>query len=203
MKKNAAANTVAGLFAIIVAGLIFVFTMDFWLTLSGFIFSLFLAVALRPFYQGLFEKKNKPLPTTITVLRERGFENGAPEERVFYALLITQGIMLDVNDPAQKAILETLYDQSVDACNEKFEFFRSRYATVQERSMPMKICCGSCETKASSMSKTYRDWLKHVNVDNRTFPPKDNIDVFFHDLQFTDPNGETRNAVTAVQFYRW
>lgn len=203
MKKNTAANAVAGIFAIIVGTLTFIFTTDILLTLSSFLFSLFLAIAMRPFYLHLFVKKNKPLPTTITILRERGFEEGAPEERVFYALIITQSILLDVTDTAQKVILEDIFERSVSVLNEKHEFFRTRYATVQEREMPMKICTGSCDDKMKSIGKCYRDWQKHVNVDNRAFPAKDAIDVFFHDLEFTDPDGVTRNAVTAVQFYRW
>jgi hypothetical protein len=203
MKKNAAANTVAGFFGILAGVLTFIFTKDFWLTLSAFLFGLFLAMALRPFYQGLFEKKNKPLPATISVLRERGFESGAPEQRVFYCLLITQDVILDVNDASQKAILEDIFETSAAALNEKYDFYRSRYAAVQEKELPIKICVGSCDGKMRSVGSCYRDWQKHVKVDNRAFPAKENIDVFFHDLQFTDHEGRTRNAVTAVQFYRW
>lgn len=171
--------------------------------MAAFIFSLFLAVALRPYYQGLFEKKTRQLPTTISVLRERGFESGVPEQRVFYVLMITQDVMLDVNDAAQRAILEDIFEESAAAMSEKYDFFRSRYLTVQERELPVKICVGTCTEKRSSIGKCYRDWQKHVTVDNRAFPAKENIDVFFHDLQFTDHEGVTRNAVTAVQFYRW
>ncbi|NLT13218.1 MAG: hypothetical protein GXY05_02640 [Clostridiales bacterium] len=203
MKKYTPANAVAGIFGILVGVLTFIFTKDFLLTLSAFLFSLFLAMATRPFYQGLFEKKNKPLPTTISTLRERGFESGVPEQRVFYALLITQDVTLDVNDPEQKAILEQIFEVSAAAMREKYDFFRSRYAVLQERELPTKISVGSCTEKSTSIGKCYRDWQKHVSVDNRAFPAKENIDVFFHDLQFTDQEGVTHNAVTAVQFYRW
>jgi hypothetical protein len=202
MKKTSAANTVAGIFGILVGTLTFIFTKDILVTLSAFLFSLFLAVALRPFYQGLFAKKDAGLPETISVLRERGFEV-EPEERIFYALIITQDVMLDVTDAAQKATLEDIFDRSAAALSEKYDFFRSRYASVLERETPMKICCGTCTEKSSSLAKCYRDWQKHVNVDNRAFPTKENIDVFFNDLQFTDQDGVTRNAVTAAQFYRW
>ena len=201
MNKNKAATTISGLFAILVSALVYIFTGNIWVTVFSFIAALFLAKALSPFYQPLFEIKKAP-PTTITVLRERGFED-EPAERIFYALLITQDIMLDVEDAAQKAILEDIFDKSVAALNEKYDFFRSRYATVLELEMPMKICCGSCGAKAKTLGKCYRDWQKHVIVDNRAIPPKENIDVFFHDQIFTDPKGIEHNAVTAVQFYRW
>lgn len=202
MKINNAVNTAAGLFAILVGALVYLFVGNVWVTVFAFIAALFLAKALRPFYQHLFDLKKEP-PTTITVLRERGFESGEPEERIFYVLLITQDIMLDVDDPEQKALLEDIFEKSVVALNEKYDFFRSRYATVQEREMPMKICIGTCGVKAKSLGKCYRDWQKHVYVDNRTIPPKENIDVFFHDQKFTGPDGIEHNAVTAVQFYRW
>lgn len=203
MKINKAANTVAGLFSIIVSSLTFIFTKDILITLSAFLFSLFLAIALRPFYQGLFEKKSTGLPTTISVLRERGFESGAPEERVLYVLLITQDMMLDVENAEQKAILEEVFEKSADALSEKYNFFRSRYGTAEERQLPMKICVGTCTEKRTSIAKCYRDWQKVVSIDNRMYPGKENIDLFFHDLQFTDTAGVTTNAVTAVQFYRW
>jgi hypothetical protein len=202
MKINTGANVAAGLFGLLVGTLTYIVTADILLTLSAFLFSLFLAVATRPFYLGIFEKKDAP-PATISVLRERGFENGAPEARVFYALIITQDVAPDVTDAAQKAILEDIFETSAAALSEKHDFFRSRYGAVREREMPMKICSGSCTEKSGSIARCYRDWQKHVRVDNRMYPGKENVDLFFHDLRFEDLSGVTRNAVTAVQFYRW
>ena len=122
MNKNKAANAVSGLFAILVSALVYLIIGNLWVTLISFLFAFFLAKALRPFWQPLFEI-NKAPPATITVLRERGFED-EPAERIFYVLLITQDIMLDVEDAEQKAILEDLFEKSVVGLNEQYDFFR-------------------------------------------------------------------------------
>jgi hypothetical protein len=202
MKKNNGVNAAAGMLGLLAGTLTYIFTTDLLLTLSAFLFSLFLAVATRPFYLGIFEKKDAP-PATISVLRERGYDNGAPEERVFYVLIMTQDVTLDVTDAAQRAILEYIFETSAAALSEKHGFFRSRFGAVREREMPMKICSGSCTEKSGSIARCYRDWQKHVRVDNRMYPGKENVDLFFHDLRFEDLSGVTRNAVTAAQFYRW
>lgn len=195
-------NAVSGIFALVVTIIVYLTTGNFLITLSAFLFSLTLGIALRPFYAHLFERKQKD-PTSTTVVREQGFENGAPEERVLYVLLLTQDIMLDVANPAHKAILEDIFEKSAASLTENYDFFRSRYATVLDRGMPVKICNGTCTDKPSSMRSCYRDWQRIVHIDNTMFPGKENIDLFFHDQRFTDPDGIERNAVTAVQFYRW
>lgn len=196
-------NSVAGLFAIVVGTIVFLASNNLLLTLAVFIFALVFAMTLRPFYQKWFEKKEKAAPTTISVLRERGFENGTPEERVLYVLLITQDVTLDVENAEQRALLEDIFEKSAVSLSENYDFFRSRYSNAQEKELPLKICCGTCNEKKNSVGKCYRDWMKTVRIDNNTYPGRENVDIFFHDLQFTDQDGITRNAVTAVRFYRW
>lgn len=196
-------NTVSGIFGILAGTITFFTTKNVWVAVAAFIFALFLAMALRPIFPNLFENKKKDGPATISVLRERGFEDGAPEQRVMYALLITQDVTPDVNDEAQRAVLEEIYEKSIAYMTENFDFFRSRYQILQDRQLPLKICCGTCTEKKSTVGKCYRDFLKTVHIDNNTYMGKENIDLFFHDLEFTDKDGITRNAVTAVQFYRW
>lgn len=192
----------SGLFAIAAAAVAYLISYNLWATGTVLILALLIAINLFPYFGHYLQKKERPDPDTISVLLSRGFENGIPEGRIMYVLIITQDTVLNPEDPQDKAILEDIFAQSAAALTETQEFFKNRYADVQAKEYPLKISVGTCTEKRNSLGRCYRDWKRTVRLDGN-FIGKENIDLFFHDLQITDKEGITRNAVTAVMFYKW
>ena len=122
--------------------------------------------------------------------------------KVLYVLILTQGVVLDVKVPEQRAVLEDIFERSAAAFSEKYEFFRNRYADTLAKERALKIGVSSCDHSRSGVGKCYRSWIRLTTIDNN-IPPREDVDIFFNDIDFTDPEGQTRSAVVAAQFYRW
>ena len=194
-------NSVCAYFAIAAATAAYFISYSIWITVCVFFVALTIAMSLRPNLDKFFSKKKSS--AFVSVLTERGFEAGAPEDRIFYVLIMTQAILMSPADPEQKAALEDIFNRSVAALSDGSDLFKRRYDSVQAEALPQKICVGTCGEKRSSIATCYREWQKAVNLE-KNFHGMENTNLFFHDLQFTDPLSKTEHsAVTAVVFFNW
>ena len=195
-------NGVTAIIALAAATAAYFISKNVWITVAAFIISLLIAMNLRPLIDRALKKLGVGATDLVHVVSERGFEHGVPERQIMYALIITQNTALNPAEPAHKALLEELFGQSAAALSSEHEFFRNRYADVQSKKLPLKICTGSCDDRQTSLGRCYRHWKNTVQID-KNFYGRENIDLFFHDFPMRDPDGVERTAVTAVIFYKW